>query len=305
MMGREMEERMQIIGSNTRCTVYSASYNPRYFYPYRLCKCEKAWEAMRDSAYKLMIDSGYQDEEVSNERIINRAAHLNGNYVFPKDYPGQPDRTHDSLLEFLELYEDRDDVHADVIPVLQPPHSDLVADYSDFYSQFSHLAIGGLQAYEPDEQIQIILNVREQVGPHTHLHGLGVGTSFHLLKAIREYPNFLDSLDVSTAETAVKNGGLPDATMQQHTLKTPYGDDATTVKAQFSQAVLTMVNYMLGSKVNKEKLQEAYHDHTELESVHDAVKNVDVRSRHELDFGIAEESETDSEATTLSTYIDG
>lgn len=79
---------MKIIASNTRCRVFAPSYNPRYYYPYRLCKAGKAWDGLRDSAYELMIDSSFNDPTVTNEDVLAAANSLNGDYVFPKDYPG-------------------------------------------------------------------------------------------------------------------------------------------------------------------------------------------------------------------------
>jgi len=306
MFVRELEERMQIIASNTRCRVFSASYNPRYYYPYRLAKASKAWDGLRDSCYELMIDSAFNDPTVTNEDVLEATKQLNGDYIYPKDYPGDADATIDSLREFLELYNARDDINGRVIPILQPPHIDHYREHEGFYEQFSHLAIGGLHPYDPAEQVTIIKQLRDTVGPHTYLHGFGIGTSLPLIKAMRRYAPLLDSIDMSTAERAVRNGQLPDAALNQHDgFRTPYGEDSTTIRAQFASAVLTSVNYLLSEKVNEEKLDDTYHEETELPVIDDVIRNTDIRSRHDLTYpgddttpGAAD----GSRATTLNSF---
>lgn len=301
---RELSEQMRIIAHNTNTNVYSASYWPQYRYPYRLAKCNKAWGALRDASYEFMVDSAYQESDVTNLQVIENAIELNPDYIFPKDYPGQPDRTLQSFIEFEELMADRDDLNAMAVPIIQPPHADHLKSNLDFYSNYSKLAVGGLQKYDPMEQIKIILNIREVVGSSVELHGFGIGTSFPMIKAMREYPKheFLNSIDVSTAERAIRNGQIPDKTLTQHTFQTPYGEKSTTVRAQFSKALLIMINYLLSDLVNERTLEEAYYEETGLPDVHEAVEGVDIRSRHELDFGIAEETADASQATTLSAF---
>lgn len=298
-----MEERMKIIASNTRCRVFAPSYNPRYYYPYRLAKAGKAWDGLRDSAYELMIDSAFNDADVTNEDVIDGVQRLNGDYVFPKDYPGDAATTFESLQEFLELYENRDDITARAIPVLQPPHVEHYRANEEFYQRFSHLAIGGLHPFDAGEQVTIIKQVRDAVGPHTYQHGFGIGTSLPLIKALRDCAPLLDSLDVSTPERAIRNGSIPDATMTQREFATPYGGDSTTVRAQFACASLTSINYLLSDKVNERKLDEVYHEETELGAIEDVVRETDVRSRHDLAFPVTNgEQPGQSHATTLSSF---
>lgn len=303
MLMRELEERMKIIASNTRCRVFAPSYNPRYYYPYRLAKCDKAWPGLRDSCYELMMDSSFNDPSVTNETVIEKTAALNADYVYPKDYPGDADATHESLREFLELCTARDDIHAKVIPILQPPHVDHYLEHAEFYGKFSHLAIGGLLPFDGPEQVTIIKQVRDAVGPHTYLHGFGVGTSLPLIKAIRRWPNMLDSLDVSTGETAIRNGKIPDATLTQREFATPYGEDSTTVRAQFAVSILTSVNYLMSNKVNEQQLEKTYQEETELGTIEAVIEETDITTRHELSFPDVEPGqETTSQATTLNSF---
>jgi hypothetical protein len=113
----------------------------------------------------------------------------------------------------------------------------------------------------------------------------------------------LDSIDVSTPERANRNGSIPDATMQQREFATPYGEDSTTVRAQFASAILTSINYLLSEKVNERKLDEVYHEQTELGTIEEVIQETDVRSRHDLSFPVTEtDTSMDSQATTLNSF---
>lgn len=251
-----------------------------------MAKCNKVWEGMGESCFELMMDSAYQEVEVTNSDVIKAAEQLQADYVFPKDYPGHPEETLASLEEFLELKEARKGFNPEVIPIIQPPHTEHYREHEEYYSQFGRFALGGLQAYDSLEQVQIIKEFRQEVGDYVYLHGFGIGTSLPLIKAIRNYSPFLNSFDVSTAEQAIRTGNIPDKTMTRHTFETPYGEDSTTVRAQFSKAVLIMLNYLLSHKINEQTLKETYEEETGLSDIHDAVEATSVRSRHELNFGI-------------------
>lgn len=304
MFVRELEERMKIIASNTRCRIFSVSYNPRYYYPYRMAKCDKVWGGIRDSAYELMLDSAYKQTGLTNETVIEKSKNFNPDYIFPKDYPGNAERTLSSLQEFLTLYKERNDIHAKPIPIIQAPHVKHYREYQDFYSQFSHFALGGLQKFDPLEQVRIIRDFRDEVGDYAYIHGFGIGTTLPLIKAMRTYSPFLDSLDVSTAEQAVKNGDMIGASLEQSKVGFPRGVDATTVNAQFSNSILLMLNYMLSDNVNSRKLDELYNEKLGFSDINEAIQDLEITSRHDIDFGVdASDIQMDSPtSTTLSQW---
>jgi len=268
-----------------------------------MAKCNGLWEDIRTHCYELMVDSSYKNRNITNRDVLDNAANFNADYVFPKDYPGEPEETRESLQEFLDLAQQYDGLHGKPIPIIQPPHADHYREHERFYRHFSHFAVGGLQAYDPLEQISIISELREEVGDNAYLHGFGIGTSFPLIKAMRERSPFLDSLDVSTAELAIRNGNIVDKTMEQFTFRTPYGDDSTTVRGQFAKAILVMLNYLLSPLVNSETLEETYYEETALPELQQAVENCSVRSRHDLNFGTGTSTpEAASRQTALNTY---
>jgi hypothetical protein len=168
----------------------------------------------------------------------------NVDYVLPKDYPGNRHRTHASFEQFLDLYDAAQDHHATTFVILQPRHADHYTEYEDLYQQFSHFALGGLQDLPVEEQISNVRRVRDVIGDHKYIHLLGVGTSPEMVHFLRD-EQLADSVDVSTAETAVKNGRFPDRTWEQSNIEPPFGDDSSTIRALYSKTILYQLNYML------------------------------------------------------------
>jgi hypothetical protein len=92
--------------------------------------------------------------------------------------------------------------------------------------------------------------------------------------------------------------------MTQREFATPYGEDSTTVRAQFASAILTSINYLLSDRVNESKLDDVYHEETELPAIQDVIRETDVRSRHDLQFPVAGESEEESAVTGHATTLE-
>lgn len=92
--------------------------------------------------------------------------------------------------------------------------------------------------------------------------------------------------------------------MQQREFQTPYGEDSTSVRVQFARAILTSTNYSLSDKVNEMRLDEMYHEQTELGAIEDVIRETDVTSRHDLSFPVTGggDASMDSQVTTLSSF---
>ena len=91
-----------------------------------------------------------------------------------------------------------------------------------------------------------------------------------MVKALRRDRPFLDSIDISTAERALKNSVIPDKSWKQTPFYIPQGTDSTTVRSNFASAVLIMLNFMLGPQVDDDVVS-AYHDQTTLGEVQQMV----------------------------------
>jgi hypothetical protein len=292
---------MDIISDAKRvCAIYSASYNARYWYPFKLHSVGNGWDSLDNSCMDLMIDSNINDDSVTNAEIIEGAVEAGANKIIPKDYLGEPKRTRESLIEFEEIIETEygGSIKPTIIPVLQDDHVAHLSEHESFYSEYSHIAVGGMIELEPEEQISRIKQVRDITGDTTHIHGFGMGCSLPLIKALRHNPSLLDSLDMSTAEKMVKNGQVSDWRFEQDEpdIPMPYGEDKTTVNAGFSKSVLVMLNYMLTDRVNEDRLEEMFYEEMglgQLERVVAAAEGQDV--------GEVEWSEVDNNPREIAT----
>lgn len=285
MILHEAEQRMKLISDNTRARIFSAKYNTRYLYPYALQHVNNCYPGVRNTCYELMLDSGMNDEEVTNRDIIERALELNPDYIMPKDYVGDRERTRESMREFFDLYEAvYRECAATPFVIIQPPYSEEYRMYKDFYEQFGHFALGGLQMFEPEEQVRRLERFRYEVGSNNYVHAFGIGTTLEVIRALRNNPRLIDSLDVSTAEMAISKNKIPDKTWKRSDFYIPEGVDSSSVRARFSAAILYMMNYMMGTRVDDDILKTEYEESTVL----DEVADMQAEKREELKDEIAD-----------------
>ncbi|WP_353635519.1 hypothetical protein ABSL23_15855 (plasmid) [Halobacterium sp. NMX12-1] len=133
------------------------------------------------------------------------------------------------------------------------------ANYSltyDLVDAAGGVAVGGLLALDVDERIAALREVRKNVGRDVHVHALGLGTDLRVIKAVRESPGLIDSLDVSTFELAPGNNKLPDRTWTQQRHMMPAGTDVTTVRSQYAVAVATQFAHMLSPELCRDDVLE-------------------------------------------------
>lgn len=239
-MLREFKARMKIV-ANSPVRVFIASYIPRYWYPYRLQHAENARDWARDESLELIIDSAIGDADIGNEETLDRAYELNADYVIPNDTLQDQQRTTEAVREFVNLYEDHP-CRATPLITLQPPYDQHYRDLAGW----SHYVLGGIALADPDDQLAAIRRFREAAGYDVYAHGLGLGASVRLVRALRDDPRLLDSFDLSTPEQVVKGEKLPDESWKQREHHYPRGQDSSTVRAAFASAVALQLNYMLG-----------------------------------------------------------
>lgn len=279
---------MEIIKAAKRqCTIYSASYNARYWYPFKLRSVGNGWNELDRSNMELMIDSNIKDESITNRDVLEEAIDAKANKIIPKDYLGEPEKTRQSLIELETLINDEyGSIKPTIIPVLQDDHVSHLKTHEDFYSEYSHIALGGMRDFEPEEQVKRLREVRDIVGDHVHIHGFGMGCSLGIIKAIRQNPNLLDSLDMATAERMVKNGNATDWSFnqQQPEIPMPYGEEKTTVNAGFSKSILIMLNYMITDMVDETRLEELFYDELGLGKLEEIIANAEGESPATMDW---------------------
>lgn len=252
---RKKQAMRKIIARNNRCQIWiGGSENDRFDYPYRLVPVDRVGDRMRNAADQLMIDSSINDPTMSNKEVLEKAIEFDAQYVVPKDYWGDIDATHESVLEFVDMYH-ASECEATVLFPLQPPHDEHYKRYESFYSQVSHFALGGMKESNPKEQIEAAKNAREAIGPFKHLHGLGMGCSKAVIDAMWENHNLLDSMDTSTFERLPGFGKIAGATWEQigkeNGFEMPSGDDIFSLNAIATEFMVYQANYQLTSLANR------------------------------------------------------
>lgn len=239
-MIREFTEQLKVI-SHSPVKVYLASYINRYWYPYRLQHAGKAKTWLQDESLETILDSGISDEEIGNRETLDTAHEANADYVVPADVLHNRAQTTEAVREFMRMYESHPCRAKPLVP-LQPPHE---KHYQEL-SGFSHYVLGGLATAGPQEQLKAIRAFRDVAGYGVYAHGLGLGASLTLVRALRENPRLLDSFDLSTNEQVVIGEKIPDKSWSQQDFKYPRGENSSTVRAQYAKAVALQLNYMLG-----------------------------------------------------------
>src|SRR3990167_3102033 len=99
------------------CACQTKSDAPKFFWPYKLFPLSGAHiePKLCDS---WILDSDIFDETVTNESVVEAESIYHPNFVVPKDYLGDAERTYDSVREFGRQYRGR----AEVLIPLQPPY---------------------------------------------------------------------------------------------------------------------------------------------------------------------------------------
>jgi len=235
--------------------IYVSSNIRTYWWPYRLQHVGYAEAGVRWMASKgYILDSNVNDQSVTNADVLDRAADLEATYVIPKDYRDDQARTTESVLEFLELYDDHDfgaDFTRTPTPMipLQPP-------YDTHYQQldsFDHYVLGGIKDRDPEDQLAAIRQFRAVAGDDVHAHALGMGASLELIQELRADPGLLDSLDLSTPEQLARGGAIPDEHWQQRDLPVTGGDLSTAVRGLRSAWIATRLAYELSELPNADE----------------------------------------------------
>lgn len=207
-----------------RCPIdiYVASNMP-YPYPYKLGKPEHAELRVRDRCTTWIMDSGIGNEDMTNEEVMAIADKYDADFVVPKDYLHDQQRTTESVKQFLDLYASADLRAIPLIP-LQPPHDE---HYRDLPGHFAYMLGGMAFDYTPREQISAIESFRQVAGPSPYVHALGIGGSMTVVRAVANNPGMIQSLDCSTPEQAALNGAIMDAQLKQRQIEILNGEGSS------------------------------------------------------------------------------
>jgi|GEM_PF-7035007 len=125
------------------------------------------------------------------------------------------------------------------------------------------VAVGSLLGLDVFEQITALKQVREAVGPYKHVHALSPTPRPEMLLFLRRNPGIIDSLDLSTPETAPAGNKLPDLRFypQMKYLFPPAHANISPVRGAASTMIALMLNFWLSEWVKEEELMEMLEEH--------------------------------------------
>ena len=254
-------EVQDVYARNNRLTIFSASstgVGSNYDYPYKLEK-HPGSETIRNTCVEYVLDSAINKPHISNREILDMAVKRRADYVVPKDTPGDPEATIESLREFKRLFETHKDTYGHLTPIapLQPPHRESYLQYEELYSEFPIIGVGGLKDSDPSRQLTAIKNVREEIA-NTPIHGFGMGGTLDFVKTVRENPGLVQSVDLSTGEQAALNGQQLTATLDQTPSRTPHGEKSSQLRGIAAERNLLVLNYLYSDLVADEEIEQTW-----------------------------------------------
>ncbi|WP_135665876.1 hypothetical protein [Halorhabdus rudnickae] len=294
---REIQEKEEIADA-TPIDVYCSSVNPRWGWRWKIISYYEANRpAVRDSCETLIVDSGF-NRWGSPEDVLEAAAKMDADYVFATDVTGMEDPSNkghnpdmptveddgiDSQFEaavegierFMDRARDLEILDKTILPI-QHPYLDFleVAEEKGWLDEVRYIALGSLKRVESvDRRIEMLHAVRKYVGDDMKIHALAPGTEPELLKELRDNPNLIDSLDNSTPEKAPASNKIPDASWTQNKHLLPFGDDISTVRAQYSGSIAVQFAYMISPLCSDRTFDEVIEPKTDSES--ECIKTID------------------------------
>jgi len=266
----EFRHKLNELIHSTPVRVFGASYicSP---YPYLLQHIDECYNVASRRSHTFILDSKISDEDITNEEVLAKAVSMQEagappTYVVPKDYLWQQDRTTESVVEFLELWERLHEA-GDLIsqpliplqptadtsgdsPTVYPTHGDHYEDMVEAVEPWreeydlDYWVIGGVAKAGPERQVEALKEAREAILESIDLHGLGMGGSLQLVKLLREEAP-VRSIDLSSPGQQVQNARIFDKQLKTHEYYYLRGDFASWVNGMLEFSMLLQINMAL------------------------------------------------------------
>lgn len=295
---REIREKEEIADA-APIDVYCSSINPRWGWRWKIVPYYEANRpAVRDSCETLIVDSGF-NRWGSPADVLEAAARMDADYVFATDVTGLEDPENkghndrmptvddpgidshlDAALRGIELFLERarelDILEKTILPI-QHPYLDFLEEAEDrgWLEDVGYIAVGGLKNVDAvQDRIDALHAVREFVGPDMRIHALAPGTEPEMLRELRDNPDLLDSLDNSTPEKAPASNKLPDASWTQNKHLFAFGDEISTVRAQYSGSIAVQFAHMISPLCGDRTFEEVIDDDPD-DTGNDPIKTID------------------------------
>lgn len=160
-------------------------------WPWRMAGAQHAQERMVESSEYYILDSAFQRDDIGIEEVLDTGVELGADMIALVDEYGSSAKTVENVLNDMEAVDDHE-WDGDVLVPLQPPHGKC---YRELEGIGDWYGVGGVARSSPEEKIHAAHEIRDAAGPEIHLHGLGWGVTLPVVRAIRDDPDLLDSLD--------------------------------------------------------------------------------------------------------------
>lgn len=160
-------------------------------WPWRMSGAQHARQEMVDMSDYYILDSAFQVEEIGTKEVLDRAVELGADMAVLVDEYGNAKKTIDTVLRDMEIVDDHK-FDGDIMVPLQPPHT---KSYRALEGVGDWYGLGGTAKLPPEKKIKAAEEVRQVAGPDPHLHGLGWGMTDKIIRAVREDPTLIDSVD--------------------------------------------------------------------------------------------------------------
>jgi len=236
--------------------VYNATGGWPVEYPYVLASYKYATLKVRNACYRvvdghfdrglMIVDSGIGDKTITNEMILKRAIEVRADFVVPKDYLNDVNKTVESLHKFegtAFMYGT-----PDTIWPLQWPYEECLQKLC-LKNKHIHFALGGLVGLDVDAQLERIKAGVRLFKSHggRDVHLFGIYPRDKILRYIRENNEVIASLDTNVPEIMATNGKIIDI----HQLESPV---SVKLGGQTTGKHTTRMRYIL-ARYNLEMLQ--------------------------------------------------
>lgn len=173
----------------------SADDNGVIDWPWRMLSSKKTHDNLVDNCESYIMDSTISDDSIDNEQVLQKAEQFGVDLVVLSDVYGDMEATVESIREGVDLVDDVG-FSGEVLIPLQPPHDECYRRLEDCGTWFG---VGGVKDASTAAKVSAAERIRQEAGYDIQLHAFGWGGTDGVVRAIRENPDLVDSMDSSAA----------------------------------------------------------------------------------------------------------
>lgn len=246
--------------------VYLADNQPCIEYPLRVQSVNHISPTTVSHCRHSIVDSNIGDESIDNQSVIETAENYGVETVVPCDVIGDYDETVSQIRDMAVRIEKSETVENMFAPIQGTSVEEYAMNANALHSTIESsglgefvytYAIGGIKDIGTDKQIEHAKAIRE-MNSDMNLHLFGGGMSMKWIKTLRENPNLIDSLDMSTPVHMSFNGKIVMPNMQRLDTDLPRGTHSSRPKAQMVEYMCTMYNFLISDGPDEADMEVLY-----------------------------------------------